>query len=65
VLVHGDYGPNDLLLDPAAGRVTAVLGWEWARAGDPVADLAWCEWIVRTHPRAQAAAIGGFWAAYG
>ena len=57
VLVHGDYGPNNLLLDPRAGRVTAILDWEWARAGDPVDDLAWCEWIVRTHHPAHAAAL--------
>jgi hypothetical protein len=25
VLVHGDYGPNNVLLDPAASEVTAVL----------------------------------------
>lgn len=40
VLVHGDYGPNNTLLDPAARQVTAVLDWEWAHAGDAVEDLA-------------------------
>ena len=49
VLVHGDYGPNNVLLDPAATAVTAVLDWEWAHAGDRAEDLAWCEWIVRMH----------------
>jgi hypothetical protein len=49
VLVHGDYGPNNVLLDPAARHVTAVVDWEWAHAGDPLEDLAWCEWIVRMH----------------
>jgi hypothetical protein len=23
-----------------------VLDWEWAHRGEPVEDLAWCEWIV-------------------
>jgi aminoglycoside phosphotransferase (APT) family kinase protein len=48
-LVHGDYGPNNVLLDAAARAVTAVLDWEWVRVGDPVEDLAWCEWIMRMH----------------
>ena len=30
VLVHGDYGPNNALLDSDASAVTAVLDWEWA-----------------------------------
>lgn len=49
VLVHGDYGPQNLLFDTATMSVTAVLDWEWAHIGHPVEDLAWCEWIVRTH----------------
>ncbi len=35
VLVHGDYGPNNVLLDAAAQEVIAVVDWEWAHAGDP------------------------------
>jgi aminoglycoside phosphotransferase len=49
VLVHGDHGPQNVLLDPATLEITAVLDWEWAHAGDPVEDLAWCEWILRMH----------------
>src|ERR1700733_3554689 len=41
VLVHGDYGPNNVLLDPATLQITAVLDWEWAHAGEPAEDLAW------------------------
>jgi aminoglycoside phosphotransferase (APT) family kinase protein len=26
-----------------------VVDWEFAHLGDPVEDLAWCEWIVRMH----------------
>jgi hypothetical protein len=26
-----------------------VLDWEFARPGLPIDDLAWTEWIVRTH----------------
>lgn len=45
VLVHGDFGPNNVLLDPATFEVTAVVDWEFAHLGDPIEDLAWCEWI--------------------
>lgn len=38
-LVHGDYGFHNLLVDPARSRVTAVLDWELATVGDPLADL--------------------------
>ena len=65
VLVHGDYGPNNTLLDPAARQVTAVVDWEWAHAGDPLEDLAWCEWIIRMHHPGQISALEEFFAAYG
>ena len=29
--------------------VVALLDWEFAHQGDPTEDLAWAEWIVRTH----------------
>jgi hypothetical protein len=49
VLVHGDFRPNNPLLDPVTFAVTAVVDWEFAHYGEPVEDLAWCEWIVRMH----------------
>jgi aminoglycoside phosphotransferase (APT) family kinase protein len=65
VLVHGDYGPNNVLLDPATADITAVLDWEWAHAGDPAEDLAWCEWIVRMHHPGHASLLGEFFGGYG
>jgi aminoglycoside phosphotransferase (APT) family kinase protein len=65
VLVHGDYGPNNVLLDAEAREVTAVVDWEWAHVGTPVQDLAWCEWIVRMHHPACAGALGALFGAYG
>jgi aminoglycoside phosphotransferase len=65
VLVHGDYGPNNVLLDARASDVTAVLDWEWAHAGDPVEDLAWCEFIIRMHHPADAPALDAFYGSYG
>jgi hypothetical protein len=65
VLVHGDYGPQNVLLDPATLQITAVLDWEWAHPGHPVEDLAWCEWIIRMHHPGHANLLAGFFAAYG
>jgi aminoglycoside phosphotransferase (APT) family kinase protein len=39
-LVHGDYRFDNTVLG-ADGRVMAVLDWELATVGDPVADCAW------------------------
>lgn len=38
-LVHGDYRHGNLIVGPQG--VHAVLDWELAHVGDPVADLAW------------------------
>lgn len=65
VLVHGDYGPNNVLLDPSTLEITAVLDWEWAHPGEPAEDLAWCEWIVRMHHPRQVGLLGVFFDAYG
>lgn len=60
VLVHGDFGPQNLLMEPET-----LLDWEWAHLGDPVEDLAWCEWIVRTHHPEHVAALPYLFEAYG
>ncbi len=65
VLVHGDFGPNNLLLDPSTMAVTAVLDWEFAHVGTPVEDLAWCEWIVRMHHPDRVDLLDAFFRAYG
>lgn len=52
VLAHGDYGPQNVLVDER-GEVSGVLDWEDARIADPALDLAWWLWLVRFHmPRA-------------
>lgn len=38
-IVHGDYRLDNLLVDPATTDVAAVLDWEMATLGDPLADL--------------------------
>jgi hypothetical protein len=65
VLVHGDFGPNNLLFDLLAPEVVAVLDWEWAHVGQPIEDLAWCEWIVRMHHSEQVGELDALFTAYG
>lgn len=65
VLVHGDFGPNNVLLDAETFEVTAVLDWEFSIPGDAVVDVAWCEWIVRMHHPAAVTSLPGFHEAYG
>lgn len=38
-VLHGDAGPGNFLHD--GGRVTGLIDWEMAHAGDPHDDLAW------------------------
>ncbi|MEP6815024.1 MAG: phosphotransferase family protein [Marmoricola sp.] len=39
-IVHGDYRLDNVVVDPRRGRIVAVLDWEMATLGDPLADLA-------------------------
>jgi aminoglycoside phosphotransferase (APT) family kinase protein len=51
-VVHGDYRLGNLLLGPAApARVLAVLDWELATIGDPLADVGY---LVATYAEAGA-----------
>ncbi|HEX7747039.1 MAG TPA: phosphotransferase family protein [Micromonosporaceae bacterium] len=38
-IVHGDYRLDNLMADPATLSLRAVLDWEMATLGDPLADL--------------------------
>jgi aminoglycoside phosphotransferase len=58
VLVHGDFGPQNMLFAVETEAVTAILDWESAHIGDPVEDLAWAEWITRMHHPHAVAALG-------
>ncbi|TDW93830.1 aminoglycoside phosphotransferase (APT) family kinase protein [Kribbella pratensis] len=38
-LVHSDFNPKNLLVDPGTVRITGLIDWEFAHAGSPYADL--------------------------
>lgn len=65
VVVHGDFGPNNILLERDTLEVIAVIDWEWCHPGSPIEDAAWCEWIVRTFHPEQVDHLDEFFAAYG
>ena len=64
-LIHGDYGPQNLLFSPSPDHVVGVLDWEWAHLGEPIEDLATVEWIVRTHHEEAREHLLAFFDAYG
>jgi aminoglycoside phosphotransferase (APT) family kinase protein len=42
-IVHGDYKLDNVVFSSAPPlRLDAILDWEMATLGDPLADLAWC-----------------------
>ncbi len=49
VLVHGDFGPNNLLLAEDGDVAVLLADWEWSTVGGPITDLAWAEFILRMH----------------
>jgi len=40
-LVHGDYKLDNVAMSPDGPRLTAILDWEMATVGDPLADLGY------------------------
>ena len=55
VIVHGDFGPQNILYSFDLTHVAGVVDWEMTHIGSPIEDLAWSEWIIRMHhPDAQA-----------
>ena len=49
VWVHGDLCPINVMVHVGdAVEVVAVLDWEDTRVDDPLVDLVWTEWLLRT-----------------
>jgi aminoglycoside phosphotransferase (APT) family kinase protein len=38
-LVHSDFNPKNLLVDPSSAEITGLIDWEFAHAGSPYTDL--------------------------
>lgn len=45
-LIHGDYGPHNVML---SNDSMFILDWEWAGWGNPLLDIAWVVWFVHLH----------------
>lgn len=65
VIVHGDFGPQNMLVSFEGNTVLAVFDWEWAHLGAAIEDLAWTEWIVRTHHPHRVSCLDELFAGYG
>lgn len=65
VLVHGDYGPQNLLLNAKTNEPVAIVDWEWAHLGDIVEDIASVEWTIRMFHTKEVSNIQLFYEAYG
>ena len=63
VWVHGDLCPVNLLFG-ADHVLRAVVDWEDSHVGDPMVDLAWTEWLVRTWHPGAVEALPVLYAAY-
>ncbi|MDH3294761.1 MAG: phosphotransferase family protein [Acidimicrobiia bacterium] len=66
-VVHGDFRLGNMLVDPASGRVLAVLDWELCTLGDPLADFGYLlnNWLEPGEPNYRGATdfptqAGGF-----
>jgi hypothetical protein len=45
-LVHGDYGPNNIILHQSNIK---IVDWEFAGWGSPLFDIAWVIWFAHHH----------------
>ena len=63
-LLHGEWSLGNLMFDPSTGELNAVLDWELATIGDPLADVGrlLAAWPERDFvlPGAEAATLEGF-----
>jgi aminoglycoside phosphotransferase (APT) family kinase protein len=51
-LVHGDYRLGNVMFAPRSPRLVAVLDWEMATIGDPIADVGYMTamWVEASDP---------------
>jgi aminoglycoside phosphotransferase (APT) family kinase protein len=48
--IHGDFSPDNFMVDPQSGRLTGVIDWGNSATGDPALDFVplvlWVGWDV-------------------
>lgn len=57
-VVHGDYRCDNVIFDPEAPRVAAILDWELATLGHPLADFTYYLMVYRLPPLAFPGLLG-------
>jgi len=57
-IVHGDYRCDNLIFDPHAPKVIAVLDWELSTLGHPLADFAYHALMYHLPPTIVAGLVG-------
>ena len=49
-LCQGDFGSNNILINPHTPKITAVIDWDNAKYGDPLYEIAnayfWKDWLM-------------------
>jgi hypothetical protein len=65
ILVHGDFGPNNVLFAEHDDHVALLADWEWSTKGSAITDLAWAEFIVRMHHPDRLDCIAALFDGYG
>ena len=65
VLVHQDFGPNNVLFAEHDDSIALLADWEWSTVGSPITDLAWAELIVRLHQSEHQSCLSALFDGYG
>lgn len=58
VLVHNDFGPNNIVMTADLTEARLLCDWEWSTTGNRTTGLAWAEFIIRLHHPESVPALG-------